>query len=168
LPVQAAPRTMVLEAGTVVDDFTATLCDGETFQSTRFSACAGDRGAVLVSTGFAFSAIARNWWKRFVGYGWDEFEDVPVLGFSRDGPYAQNAFLRDLDRPPFRFFADVDGEITDALGLRVDREQMAGISTPRRAVVVVDADLTAQYVHVADDWISPLPHENVEEAVAGL
>lgn len=159
---------MTIQAGDVIEDLEATLCDGETFRSRQLSAVLGERGAVLVSTGLVFSAIARNWWKRFERYGWREFDGVPVLGFSRDGPYAQNAFLRELEDPPFRFFADVDGRITDTLGVRTAREGMAGISTPRRAVVVLDSERVVQYGHVADDWISPLPHEDVEEAVAEL
>jgi peroxiredoxin len=151
-----------------VDDFAATLCDGETFRSRRLSAVIGDRGAVLVSTGFAYSAIARNWWKRFERCGWDEFEGVPVLGVSRDGPYAQNAFLRELERPDFRLFADVDGHVTDALDLATDRDHMANVSTPWRAVFVLDPSREVRYAHVADDWISPLPDEDVEAAVAAL
>ncbi|MEF8838832.1 MAG: redoxin domain-containing protein [Haloarculaceae archaeon] len=159
---------MTLQEGDVVEDVEATLCDGETFRSRQLSAALGERGAVLVSTGLVYSAIARNWWKRFERYGWGEFDGVPVLGFSRDGPYAQNAFLRELEEPPFRFFADVDGRITDALGVRTEREGMAGISTPRRAVFVLDSEREVEYAYVAEDWISPLPHEDMEAAVAEL
>ena len=159
---------MPLQAGDVVEDVGVTLCDGETFRSVRLADLVGERGLVLVSTGFAFSAIARNWWKRFERAGWDAFDGVPVVGVSRDGPYAQNAFLRDLGRPAFRFVADVDGELAALLGLRTERAGMAGISSPWRAAVVVDPDLTVQYAHVADDWISPLPREEVEAAVDGL
>jgi len=53
--------------GETAPDFEALLCDGETFRSTTTLADAlDDRGGVLVSTGFAFSAIAQNWWKQFV------------------------------------------------------------------------------------------------------
>ena len=159
---------MPVQVGDHVEDLAVTVCDGETFRSVQIGDLVGDRGLVLVATGLAFSAIARNWWKRFERYGWDEFEGVPVVGFSRDGPYAQNEFLRDLERPEFRFVADVDGAMTDGLGLRTEREGMAGISTPWRAVVVVDDGLEVQFVHVANDWITPLPHEGVEDAVEEL
>lgn len=159
---------MSLDAGDVVDDVTVTRCDGETFRSRRLSALVGERGAVLVGTGFVYSAIARNWWTRLERYGWDAFDGAPVLGFSRDGPYAQNAFLRELGRPDFRFVADIDGDLTDALGLRADRDGMAGISTPWRAAYVLDSAREVRYCHVADDWISPLPTEEVESAVEAL
>ena len=159
---------MDLAAGDVVADVEATVCDGETFRSRQLSSVLGDRGGVLVSTGFAFSAIARNWWKRFARAGWQDFEGVAVVGVSRDGPYAQNAFLRELGSPDFQFVADVDGAVTEALGLRTEREGMAGISTPWRAVVVLDPERAVRYIHVADDWISPLPREDVEAAVDEL
>jgi len=154
--------------GDTIDNFEATLCDGETFRSTTLSAALGDRGGVLVSTGFVYSAIAQNWWKRFEKYGWDEFEDAPVIGISRDGPYAQNDFLRWLGNPPFRMFADVNGGVTEALDLMTDRDHMANISTPWRSVFVLDPDREVQYAYVADEWIGPLPHEDVEDAVADL
>lgn len=154
--------------GETVPDFEALLCIGETFQSTALSEAMGDRGAVLVATGFAFSAIARNWWKRFEKYGWGAFEDVPVLGFSRDGPYAQNAFLRRLDDPPFEIFADVNGEITETLDLATDRSHMANTTTPWRSVFVLSPDREVEFAYVAEEWIGPLPHEDVEAAVAEL
>ena len=155
-------------AGETVPDFEALLCDGETFRSTALSDAVGERGAVLVCTGFAFSAIAQNWWKRFVRAGWDEFEDVSVLGISRDGPYAQNEFLRWLEGPGFRFFSDVNGAASESLELLAERDHMAIVSTPWRYAFVLDADREVQYAFVADAWISPLPREEVEDAVAEL
>jgi glutaredoxin-dependent peroxiredoxin len=159
---------MLPTAGDTVTDFEASLCDGETFRSTRLSAALGERGGVLVCTGLAFSAIAQNWWTRFQRAGWEEFDGVSVLGASRDGPYAQNEFLRWLDQPDFRFFADVDGTVSESLGLLEDRDQMANVSTPRRAAFVLDPDREVRYAFVADDWISPLPREELEAAVADL
>ncbi|WP_226481044.1 redoxin domain-containing protein [Natrinema amylolyticum] len=154
--------------GETVTDFEALLCDGETFRSTPLSEALGARGGVVVCTGFAFSAIAQNWWKHFVRAGWDEFEDVPVLGVSRDGPYAQNEFLRWLDRPEFRFFADVNGEVSESLDLLAERSHMANVSTPWRSAFVLDSDREVRYAFVADDWISPLPREEIEAAVENL
>ena len=155
-------------AGETVPNFEALCCDGETFRSTSLSTAVDDRGAVLICTGFAFSAIAQNWWKRFVRAGWDEFDGVSVLGVSRDGPYAQNEFLRWLDAPGFRFFADVDGTVSESLELLADREHMAGVSTPWRSAFVIDSALEVQYAFVADDWISPLPRSAIEDAVERL
>ena len=155
-------------AGETVPNFEALCCDGETFRSTSLSAAVDDRGAVLICTGFAFSAIAQNWWKRFVRAGWDEFDEVSVLGVSRDGPYAQNEFLRWLESPDFRFFADVDGTVSESLELLADREHMAGVSTPWRSAFVIDPELEVQHAFVADDWISPLPRSEIEAAVDRL
>jgi peroxiredoxin len=155
-------------AGETVADFEALLCDGETFRSTPLSEALGARGGVVVSTGFAFSAIAQNWWKQFVRAGWSEFEGVSVLGVSRDGPYAQNEFLNWLDHPDFQFFADVDGDVSESLDLLAERSHMANVSTPWRSAFVLDADREVQYAFVADDWISPLPREEIENAIENL
>lgn len=152
--------------GSTAPDFTALLCTGETFRSRTLSDVLAPEGGVLVWTGFAFSAIAENWWKRLARADWDSF-DVPVVGVGSDGPYAQNAFLREID-VPFRIFADVNGEIAAEYDLVVDREGMAGVRTARRAVFVLDGDRTVVDHWVADDWISPIPQENLEAAIGDL
>lgn len=152
--------------GETAPGFEALLCDGEAFRPTTLASAVGDDGAVLVFFGFAFSAISHNWWGRYARAGWDEF-DVPVYGVGRDGPYAMNAFLCDGDLP-FSLFADVDGTVADAYDLLVERDGMAGTRTARRAVVVLDGDLTVRYAWDTDEWIHPVPREEVEDAVDGL
>lgn len=147
-------------------DFEALVCDGETFRSRRFDDLLDDGGGVLVFSGFVGSAIAENWWKHFGRVGWADF-DVPVVGVTRDGPYAQNAFLREHDLP-FRFFADVDGVACEAFDLRTPRSGMANVSTARRAVFVVDGDRDVEYEWVAENWTEPVPRAEVETAVDGL
>lgn len=156
---------MAPTTGDKAPEFETLLCTGETFRSTELSA-ALDGGGVLVFFGFAFSAIDENWWKRYDRADWDEF-DVPVLGVSRDGPYAQNAFIRYLDSP-FRMFSDTDGEASAAFDLLTDRGGMADTSTPMRSVFVIDDAGDIAYEWVGDDWISPVPREEVEAAVADL
>jgi peroxiredoxin len=151
--------------GEQAPEFETLLCTGGSFRSRQLHEVL-DGGGVVVFFGFAFSAIDENWWKRYDRADWDEF-DVPVLGVSRDGPYAQNAFIRYLDSP-FRMFSDTDGEASTAFDLLTDRTQMAGTSTPMRAVFVVDADRTVRYRWVADDWISPAPRPEIEDAIATL
>ncbi|MDZ7746035.1 MAG: redoxin domain-containing protein [Halobacteriales archaeon] len=151
--------------GDTAPDFTALYCDGETFRERE----AHDRfkdGGVLVFAGFAFNAINENWWKQYARAGWDEF-DVPVVPVVRDGPYAVNAFLRDIE-VPFDAIADVEGAAAESYDLLVEREGMAGVRTARRSVFVVDAAGEIQYRWLADDWISPVPREEIEDAVAEL
>lgn len=154
-------------AGDDAPAFEALCCDGEAFRPCSLDDALGDRGAVLVFDGFVFSAIARNWWKRYRRYGWHQFEDVPVYGVVRDGPYSINAFLRRLDSP-FSIFSDLNGDVAGAYDLLVEREGMAGTRTPRRAVFVVDAEGTVQYAWDTEEWIHPVPHEAVEDAVESL
>ncbi|MWG33588.1 redoxin domain-containing protein [Halomarina oriensis] len=157
------------EVGDRAPDFETLLCDGETFRVTSFDDVCRETetgGAVLVFSAFAFSAIAENWWKRYERAGWAEF-DAPVVGVSRDGPYAQNAFLRYLESP-FRLYADTDAVAGEAFDLLTERHGMDGVTTPIRATFVVDGDREVRYRWVADDWISPAPREEVAEAAESL
>jgi peroxiredoxin len=146
--------------------FEALLCDGEVFEDTTLEDTLVDEGGVLYFQGFVFSAIARHWWKRFDRMGWDEY-DLPVLGVGRDGPFAQNAFLRRLDSP-FRIFSDVDGHVMDAYDLRLERDGMANVTTPTRSVFVLDGDRTVTYRWIAPDTVSPPPVDEIETAIEGL
>lgn len=152
--------------GETAPNFEALRCDGETFRPQTLADALGQDGAVLVFFGFVFSAIAENWWKRYRRAGWHEF-GVPVYGICRDGPYAQNAFLRKNDLP-FHTFADVDATAIDAFDLRTDRAGMGPTSTANRAVYVLDGDRTVTFRWVAEDWISRVPRSDIEAAVADL
>lgn len=137
------------------------LCDGEVYTATRLSEAADDDGLLLVFYGFAFSAIAENWWRQYDRRGWDDF-DVPVVGVSRDGPHAQNAFLRSLDSP-FSTYADVDGSIAGTFDVLTRREHMAGVRIPKRSAFLLDPDRTIAESWVVDDWTTPMPVEAIEE-----
>lgn len=158
---------MTLASGESAPAFEALLCDGEIFRLRTLSSVLGDRGAVLVFDGFVFSAIARNWWRRYETYGWDTFDGVPVYGVVRDGPYSINEFLRQLDSP-FSIFSDLNGTVIDAYGLLTERRGMGGTKTARRGAFVLDSDGIARYAWETEEWIHPVPHEEIENAVAEL
>lgn len=155
------------EVGDAAPAFEALLCDGEAFRPTPLADRLGDRGAVLIFDGFVFSAIARNWWIRYDEAGWDAFDGVTVSGVVRDGPYSINEFLRQLDSS-FAIYSDLNGEVADAYGLLVEREGMAGTQTPRRAIFVLDAAGTVRHAWDTEEWIHPVPTEDIEAAVADL
>lgn len=161
------PSGMPPEVGERAPEFEALRCDGETFRPAGPAETVGSRGLVLVFFGFAGSAIATNWWRRYERRGWGGFDGVPVVGVCRDGPYAVDAFLRELDGP-FRLFSDVDARAIDRYGLLVERDGMAGTRTARRAWFVLDSDLTVRGRWILDDWISPAPADEVEAAVREL
>lgn len=48
------------------------------------------------------------------------------------------------------------------------REGVAGVETARRAIFVVDEELTVIKRWIAEDWISPSPVDEIEAAVAEL
>lgn len=152
--------------GDVAPCFEALLCDGESFYGESLSDVLTRDGGVLVFFGFVFNAISVNWWKRYDKADWGGF-DVPVYGIGRDGPYAMNEFLRQIESP-FKLYADVDGEIADAYDLLVERDGMAGARTARRAVFVLDGDREVQYRWDTDEWIYPVPLDEIEAAVTDL
>lgn len=160
-----SPTTDAPAVGEEAPTFTGLRCDGETFRPAPLGDVFAD-GGVLVFYGFTYSAIAENWWKQYDRRGWDEF-DVPVLGVSRDGPYAQNRFIRDMGLP-FSLVADVNGSAIDAYGVSTVREGMADVKTARRAIFVLDEERTVTARWIADDWISPPPVEEIEAAVKEL
>jgi peroxiredoxin len=153
--------------GDEAPQFEALLCDGETFRATALAEALGDRGAVLVFDGFVFSAIAQNWRIRYENADWDAFDGVPVYGIVRDGPYSVNEFLRQLESP-FSIFSDLDGDIAENYDLLVERDGMAGAKTARRAVFVLDADGVLRHAWETDEWIYPVPREEIEDAIDAL
>lgn len=158
---------MAPSPGETAPAFEALLCDGATFRARTLSSTLCDQGAVLVFDGFVFSAIAQNWWRRYETYGWDEFDAVPVYGVVRDGPYSINEFLRQIDSP-FSIFSDLNGSVADAYDLLAEREGMAGTKTPRRGVFVIDDEGSVRYAWETDEWIYPVPREEIEDVVARL
>lgn len=160
-----SPTADAPAVGEQAPSFTGLLCDGETFRPSHLEDVFED-GGVLVFYGFTYSAIAENWWKQYDRRGWDEF-DVPVVGVSRDGPYAQNRFIRDMDLP-FSLVADVNGAAIGAYDVATVREGMADAETARRAIFVLDQNRTVTARWIADDWISPPPVDELEAAVEEL
>jgi len=158
---------MLPAVGDDAPPFEALCCDGETFRASTLADRTGERGAVLVFDGFVFSAIARNWWRRYDAAGWADFDGVPVTGVVRDGPYSINEFLRQLDSP-FSIYSDLNGDVADAYDLLVERDGMAGLQTARRAIFVLDADGVVRHAWDTDEWIHPVPREDIEAAVDGL
>jgi hypothetical protein len=156
-----------IDVGDSPSEKKALLCDGDVFEERTTDEVSGERGTVVLLYGFVFSAPALNWWRRYERFGWHELDGVRVVGVGRDGPYAQNEFLRQIDSP-FSVFSDVDGEIAESFGVLRERDGMQNASTARRSAFVLDDSRTVRYRWVADDDIAPLPREEVEKAVSEL
>jgi peroxiredoxin len=62
----------------------------------------------------------------------------------------------------------VDGGIAETFGVRTERKHMANVSTPWRSAFVVDSERELQFSYVANEWIAPLPREDIEDVVATL
>lgn len=150
-----------------IPDFEGLLCNGETFRNQSLKEVLGDRATVLVFYGFTFNAISENWWRQYERAGLHEMDGVTVYGICRDGPYAQNAFIRYLETP-FKMFSDPNGNIIEQLDLLTDRHHMANTATSKRAIYVIDPTRAVQYQWIADDWTSPVPLDEVQNAISEL
>lgn len=165
-PAAGSVPEAVPAVGETAPAFEALCCDGETFVARTLSETLGDAGAVLAFYGFTHSAVAENWWKIYDRRGWDDFP-VPVVGVARDGPFAQNDFLRGVDSP-FRSFSDGSGEVCAAYGLLHEPRGMPGAEIPHRTVFVLDGEGTIVGRWVLTDRANPVPASDVEECVAAL
>ncbi len=152
---------MIPAVGERAPDGAALLCDGELFQVKQITDLVDANGLVLVFYGYSFSAIAENWWKHYERRNWHHLDNIPVVGVSRDGPYAQNAFIRDIGSP-FRLFSDLTGDLIESYGLLVERDGMGTMKTANRAVILLNDDLTVTERWVAETWTEPVPVESLE------
>jgi peroxiredoxin len=152
---------MIPAVGENAPNGSALLCDGEQFQEKHIRDLISDNGLVLVFYGFSFSAIAENWWKYYERRGWHQLEDTPVVGVSRDGPYAQNAFIRELETP-FQLFSDVAGELIETYDLLVERDGMGSVETANRAIFVLNSELLVKDRWIAETWTEPVPVDRIE------
>jgi len=156
-----------LSEGDEAPDAEGLLCDGDVFEVKTLSEVSGESGTVVVFFGFVFSAPALNWWRRYERHGWDDFDGVRTVGVGRDGPYAQNEFLRQLESP-FSLFADVDADFAEGFGVLREREGMPNAATARRSVFALDSDGEVRFSWCAPDDITPPPVDGVEETVSEL
>ena len=78
-------------------------------------------------------------------------EDVTVVTVSISSPYETIRFLAE-DDSPYGIFSDPSNAVAEAYGVVHDLDGMAGISEPRPAAFVLDADRTIRYAWAATEW----------------
>lgn len=141
---------MARAVGQPLPDIEVLHCRGTVFEARSLEELLGERGLVLVFHGFSFGGLAWLWWTRFQNRDLAGLAGMEVVAVSRDGPYAQNAFIRATDGP-FTMISDVDGALVDRFGLRRQRPDMAGVDAVCFATYVVDGDGEIRHAWVAAD-----------------
>jgi peroxiredoxin len=155
------------EPGDRAPDFEALLCDGEIVRFRRLSDVIGENGCILLFYVFAFSARAEGWFKKYVRRGWADLDGISLVGVCRDGPFAQNAFLRGIDSSAMSF-SDMDLSVTERYDLVTRRDGMGQARIARQAVFVLDSTRTVHLTWTAGDFGGAVPVEEVEAAVGDL
>lgn len=87
-----------------------------------------------------------------------------VLAVSISSPYELAPFLRDHDLP-YGVFSDPTNAVAETYGVVHDLDDMTGITEPRPAIFVLDADRTVEYAWVATEWPDFPDYDELEAAL---
>ncbi|AGB17685.1 Peroxiredoxin [Halovivax ruber XH-70] len=88
-----------------------------------------------------------------------------VLAVSISSPYELAPFLRDHDLP-YGVFSDPTNAVAETYGVVHDLDGMTGITEPRPAIFVLDADRTVEYAWVATEWPDFPDYDELEAVLA--
>ncbi|AGB35913.1 redoxin domain-containing protein [Natronococcus occultus] len=153
-----------IEPGETAPDFTRPLVTDE-FWEDRSLAGLVDGRTVLVFTPMIGSFVAKYVWDELADRGWLD-RDERFVGVTASTPYGVSRFLDENDLP-VGIVADPANEVADDYGLAHDLDGMAGVSEPRLAFVVLDADRAVEAIWVADEW-PEFPNYDELESELGL
>ena len=153
--------------GEQAPDFTRPLVTSEHWEDASLSGLAAESPVLLVFHSMDGSFPATYAWNELTDRAFEENHDVQVVGCSISTPYEHMTLIDDrgMDYP---LFSDPQNEVAEAYDIVNDLDGMAGLSEPRPAVFLVDADLTVQYAWVAAEWPEFPDYDAVSDAVASL
>ena len=174
--VDLGPTDHVAE-GETAPDFTRPLVSDEFWEDRALSTLDGERVVLVFTTmvgAFPAKYVMTELQDRGVGVD-DEGEvvdadgtdglDATVVAVSISSPYEISPFLDD-QQLPYGVFSDPTNEVADTYGVVHDLDGMAGITEPRPAVFVLDADRTVEYAWVATEWPEMPDYDELEAALS--
>ncbi len=152
--VDLGPADHVAE-GETAPDFTRPLVNDEYWEDRSLSSLAAGEGAdedggpVLL----VFHPMDGSFPATYI---WNELRDrdlsgVTVVGLSISDPYAHSQLIEERGMD-YRLFSDPANGVAREYGIEHDLDGMTGISEPRPATFLLDADLTVEYAWVAEEW----------------
>jgi len=149
-------------------DFTVPHVTADDVNEFTLSDGVGDGPLVLAFIPGAFTGVCTDEMCEFRD-SLAEFEEVDasVYGVSVDGPFSQQAFIKDNDLG-FPMLSDFGGGVIEKYGIVLD--SLAGTYGPvaKRSVFVVDDDGNVAYRWVSDDPGVMPDIDEVREAVEEL
>lgn len=162
--VVTLPETDHVAEGDTAPDFTRPLVTAEFWEDVSLSTLAEDGPVLLAFYPMDGAFQATYLWQAVAERGWDDRDDVQVVGCSISTPYDHKRLLaeREVDVP---LFSDPTNEVAEEYGIVNDLDGMAGITEPRTAVFLLDTDRTVTDAWVASEHPDFPPYEEIESAI---
>ena len=138
-----------VEVGETAPEFSRPLVNAEYWEDIALSGLTADGPVLLVFYPMDGAFPATYIWNEIRDRSWGD--EVTVVGVSISTPYEHKTFIRERGMN-YRLYSDPTNEVGNAYGIVNDLDGMTGVSEPRPAVFLLDADRTVQYAWVASEW----------------
>jgi peroxiredoxin len=155
------------DEGDTAPDFTRPLVTREFWEDTSLSDLSDEGSVLLLFHPMDGAFPATYLWNEVRDRGWEEREQLQVVGLSVSTPYAHKQLIeeRDIDS---RLFSDPQNDVGERYGITHDLDGMAGVSEPRPAAFLIDSEGIIQYVWVASEWPAFPDYDAIESAIEEL
>jgi peroxiredoxin len=151
--------------GDTAPDFTASLANGEVSEFTLSEQFPDAAPVVLAFFPGSFTSVCSHEMSTFQErLGELEAEGATLYGVSTDLPFSQNEFRDELGLD-FDLISDSTGDIVDAYDVAMDFGHIGVEHVAKRAVFVLDEDMTVTYAWVSDD---PGVEPDYDEVIAAV
>lgn len=153
------------ETGATAPDFTRPLVNDEYWSDVALSdlVARDDGPTVLLFHPMDQAFPATYIWNEVRDRAWHE--RATVVGLSISTPYGHKRLLdeRDLGEN-YQLYADPANGVAEQYDIAHELDGMAGVSEPRPAAFVLDAERTVEYAWVATQWPDFPDYDAVEAA----
>ena len=160
------PETDHVSEGEQAPDFERPLVTDEYWEDAALSDLLAEGPVVLVFYPMDGAFPATYIWNELRDRGFADY-DATTVGISISTPY-EHATLIEERGMDFDLFSDPANGVAERYGVVNDLDGMAGVSEPRPATFVVDADGTVEYAWVAEIWPEFPDYDALAAAVEDL
>ncbi|WP_435365157.1 redoxin domain-containing protein [Haloarchaeobius sp. DYHT-AS-18] len=158
------PEADHVAEGDDAPDFTRPLVNEEYWADASLSDLTEEGPVLLVFYTMDGAFPATYIWNEIRDREWGDRFDAQVVGVSISDPYAHKQLIEERGMD-YDLFSDPGNGVGKAYGIENPLDGMTGISEPRPAVFLVDADRTVEYAWVAQQWPDFPDYDAVEAAL---
>ncbi|WP_435319814.1 redoxin domain-containing protein [Haloarchaeobius sp. TZWSO28] len=158
------PEADHVAEGDDAPDFTRPLVNEEYWADASLSDLTEEGPVLLVFYTMDGAFPATYIWNEIRDREWGDRFDAQVVGVSISDPYAHKQLIEERGMD-YQLFSDPGNGVGEAYGIENPLDGMTGISEPRPAVFLVDADRTVEYAWVAEQWPDFPDYDAVEAAL---